>query len=72
MDTTVAPRSDRATGPSVKHVERTLASLLAGAPLSEQAIAATIKAHRSRRLTGPRPARRQILDLYRTAAGSAA
>lgn len=68
--TTVQPATDRASGPTVKHVERTLTALASGVPLSEQVIAATIRAHRSRRLTGPRPSRRQIRALYALTAGS--
>lgn len=68
---TVTGATDRRLGPTVKHVERTLTALTLGAtPLSEQVIAATIRAHRSRRLTGPRPGRRQIRALYALTAGS--
>ncbi len=68
MNHTVATPADRATGPAVKRVERTLATAQSTG-YSESDVAAL---RRMLRKTGERATRRQIVNLLATAAGSAA
>lgn len=60
----------RPTGPAIKQARRAANAAATGAPVTEQAIAATIAAYRH--TPGRRPTRRQIHALLTLAAGSAA